>query len=100
MRTLLIAAVLLVLVAPASAYRRTAPLPQWLPTFRCEVRGLYRWDVNTGNGYYGGLQFDLSTWARHGGLRYARRPDLATPYEQTLTAERVHYDAWPSCPNP
>ena len=36
------------------------------------------WAINTGNGYYGGVQFDQNTWERNGGLRYAGRADLAT----------------------
>ncbi len=42
-----------------------------------------------GNGYYGGLQFDLGTWASGGGLAYASRPDLATREQQIAVAENV-----------
>lgn len=59
------------------------------------------WAINTGNGYYGGVQFDQSTWERHGGLRYAARADLATREEQIAIAEvtRAHqgWGAWPVC---
>lgn len=47
------------------------------------------WSINTGNGYYGGLQFDLGTWASGGGLAYASRPDLATRDQQIAVAENV-----------
>ena len=50
------------------------------------------WAINTGNGYYGGVQFDQNTWERQGGLRYASRADLATREEQiaiaTVTQQR------------
>jgi uncharacterized protein YabE (DUF348 family) len=59
------------------------------------------WAINTGNGYYGGLQFDQSTWVRNGGLRYAERADLATREEQIAIAEvtqdRQGWGAWPVC---
>jgi uncharacterized protein YabE (DUF348 family) len=47
------------------------------------------WSINTGNGYYGGLQFDLGTWASGGGDAYASRPDLATREQQIAVAENV-----------
>ncbi len=59
------------------------------------------WAINTGNGYFGGVQFDQNTWERHGGLRYAKRADLATREEQIAIAEvtRAHqgWGAWPVC---
>lgn len=59
------------------------------------------WDINTGNGYYGGLQFSLESWAGAGGHAYAVRPDLATPYEQIITAHELEelqgFGAWPVC---
>lgn len=57
----------------------------WDAVSRCESGG--NWAINTGNGYYGGVQFDQSTWERQGGLRYARRADLATREEQIAIAE-------------
>lgn len=71
----------------------------WLPTFYCEHGG-YGWYANTGNGFYGGLQFDYGTWLANGGARYASRADLASPLEQVLIASRLDYDGWPNCPNP
>lgn len=59
------------------------------------------WAINTGNGYYGGVQFDQNTWERNGGLRYAGRADLATREEQIAIAEvtraRQGWGAWPVC---
>lgn len=59
------------------------------------------WSINTGNGYYGGVQFDPNTWAAHGGLRYADRADLATREEQIAIAEvtqdKQGWGAWPVC---
>ena len=60
-----------------------------------------RWHVNTGNGYYGGLQFSRSTWRAYNGGHFAKRPDNARKKEQIAVAERVLNDqgwgAWPSC---
>jgi len=72
----------------------------WDRLARCEATG--NWSTNTGNGYYGGLQFDLSTWRAYGGQRYASRPDLASREEQIAVAEKVRADrggfsAWPAC---
>ena len=59
------------------------------------------WAINTGNGFYGGVQFDQNTWERNGGLRYAPRADLATREEQIAIAEvtraRQGWGAWPVC---
>ncbi|ANZ26252.1 MULTISPECIES: resuscitation-promoting factor [Rhodococcus] len=71
----------------------------WDALAQCEATG--DWAVNTGNGYYGGLQFDQSTWERQGGLKYAPRADLATREEQIAVASRMQraqgWGAWPSC---
>ncbi|CAL9381921.1 hypothetical protein SUDANB99_01067 [Streptomyces sp. enrichment culture] len=65
----------------------------------CESSG--RWDANTGNGFYGGLQFKQSTWEEFGGLEYARRADLATRAQQITVAQEVlrwqGWKAWPTC---
>lgn len=61
---------------------------QWLCLYRYENGG-YGWHANTGNGYYGGLQFLQSTWVRNRGLRFARRADLASALEQMWTAEHA-----------
>lgn len=47
------------------------------------------WQTNTGNGYFGGLQFDQATWNQFGGQDFAQRPDLATREQQIAVAERV-----------
>ncbi len=71
----------------------------WDSLARCESSG--NWAINTGNGFYGGVQFDQNTWERHGGLRYAPRADLATREEQIAIAEvtqaRQGWGAWPVC---
>lgn len=71
----------------------------WGCVAECESSG--RWHVNTGNGFYGGLQFWQPTWVEHGGLRYARRADLATRPQQIAVAEEVlrtqGWGAWPVC---
>jgi hypothetical protein len=71
----------------------------WDALAGCEAGG--NWAINTGNGFYGGVQFDQNTWERNGGLRYAARADLATREEQiaiaTVTQQRQGWGAWPVC---
>lgn len=71
----------------------------WDALSQCEAGG--NWAINTGNGFYGGVQFDQNTWERQGGLRYAPRADLATREEQiaiaTVTQARQGWGAWPVC---
>ncbi|MFI9360322.1 transglycosylase family protein [Kitasatospora sp. NPDC053057] len=66
---------------------------------RCESGG--RWHADTGNGYYGGLQFDAATWRANGGLAYAPRPDAATREQQIAVAEHLAASRglapWPAC---
>jgi len=59
----------------------------WEGIAQCESTG--NWSINTGNGYYGGLQFDNSTWASGGGTAYAPRADLASKEQQIAVAENV-----------
>lgn len=47
------------------------------------------WGINTGNGYFGGLQFTQSSWEAAGGLQYAPRADLATPEQQKMVGEKL-----------
>lgn len=72
---------------------------RWDAIAACESGN--NWSINTGNGYYGGVQFDQNTWERNGGLRYAERADLATREEQIAIAEvtraRQGWGAWPVC---
>ncbi|QBJ97587.1 resuscitation-promoting factor [Rhodococcus sp. ABRD24] len=71
----------------------------WDALAQCEATG--NWAINTGNGFYGGVQFDQNTWERQGGLKYAPRADLATREEQIAIASRTQqtqgWGAWPSC---
>jgi hypothetical protein len=71
----------------------------WLPTYHCE-HGTGGWYSNTGNDYYGGLQFDYGTWKNHGGFQFASHAHKATPIQQVTVASRLTYDGWPNCPNP
>ena len=69
----------------------TADTAMWDRIAQCESSG--NWSINSGNGYYGGLQFNLQTWQAVGGTKFAPRPDLATKAQQidranALRAER------------
>lgn len=58
------------------------------------------WNANTGNGYFGGMQFDQASWLANGGGAYASRADLASAYDQLLIA--YHYwsnSGWGPWPN-
>ena len=57
----------------------------WDGIANCESTN--NWSINTGNGYYGGLQFDIGTWLANGGGQYAPRADLATREQQIAVAE-------------
>jgi resuscitation-promoting factor RpfA len=76
-----------------------ATAEQWDNVAECESGG--NWHINTGNGYYGGLQFSYSTWLNYGGGKYASRADLATRAEQMAIANKVlagqGWGAWPIC---
>ncbi|MFG3101067.1 transglycosylase family protein [Streptomyces sp. NPDC048182] len=76
-----------------------ADVATWDKVAACESTG--NWDINTGNGYYGGLQFTRSTWAAYGGTAYAPRADLASRDQQIAVAEKVldaqGPGAWPVC---
>ncbi|MFE9171445.1 transglycosylase family protein [Streptomyces kebangsaanensis] len=85
------------LMAAGGASAATAS--EWDAVARCESGG--NWSINTGNGFYGGLQFTGSTWAAFGGTAYAPRADLATKSQQIAVAEKVlagqGKGAWPVC---
>jgi resuscitation-promoting factor RpfB len=99
-----------VLVAPTARIERVGTKHRPVPTYsgsglnwdavaNCESGG--NWHINTGNGFYGGLQFDYSTWLSNGGGAYASRADLATREQQIAVATRL-YNArgsspWPVC---
>jgi hypothetical protein len=83
----------------AVATPASASTHDWSGVAQCESSG--NWSINTGNGFYGGLQFTQSTWAAYGGTSYAPRADLASPAQQIAVAERVlagqGIGAWPVC---
>ncbi|MFJ5775621.1 transglycosylase family protein [Streptomyces sp. NPDC093094] len=78
---------------------QAADVETWEKVAACESTN--DWNINTGNGYYGGLQFTQSTWEAYGGTAYAPRADLATRQEQIAIAEKVldgqGPGAWPVC---
>ena len=71
----------------------------WDALASCESGG--NWHINSGNGFYGGVQFDFGTWIAHGGQKYAPRADLATREEQIAIARTTQqvqgWGAWPVC---
>ncbi|GAB1329223.1 transglycosylase family protein [Streptomyces sennicomposti] len=91
------AAVAAPLMAAGNASAATAS--EWDAVAQCESGG--NWSINTGNGFYGGLQFTNSTWAAYGGTAYASRADLAGKSQQIAVAEKVlagqGKGAWPVC---
>ncbi|MFJ9537380.1 transglycosylase family protein [Streptomyces sp. NPDC101225] len=76
-----------------------ADVSTWNKVAACESTG--NWSINTGNGFYGGLQFTQSTWEAYGGTTYAARADLAGKDQQIAVAEKVldgqGPHAWPVC---
>jgi hypothetical protein len=87
---------------PADTPAGPAPVAtgnDWDAVALCESGG--NWSINTGNGYYGGLQFSSSTWLAFGGGAYAPRADLAARSQQIAIGEKVLAaqgpGAWPTC---
>ncbi|HET6698047.1 MAG TPA: transglycosylase family protein [Nocardioidaceae bacterium] len=83
--------------APAPTTNYASGSTVWDQLAQCESGG--NWAINTGNGYYGGLQFNLSTWHAYGGSGY---PHQASRETQIAIAEKVRaanggYGAWPAC---
>ncbi|MEU6844047.1 transglycosylase family protein [Streptomyces sp. NPDC046716] len=78
---------------------QAADVGTWNKVAACESSN--NWSINTGNGFYGGLQFTASTWSAYGGGAYASRADLATKDQQIAVAEKVLAGqgprAWPVC---
>ncbi|MGW3989374.1 transglycosylase family protein [Streptomyces sp. NPDC004830] len=78
---------------------QAADVSTWNKVAACESSG--NWSINTGNGFYGGLQFTQSTWEAYGGRTYAARADLASKDQQIAVAEKVldgqGPGAWPAC---
>ncbi|MFI6645926.1 transglycosylase family protein [Streptomyces sp. NPDC050504] len=89
------AAAAAVAAPPAAA----ATASTWDAVAQCEASG--DWSADTGNGYYGGLQFTASTWQEFGGGQYAERADRASKEQQIAIAEKVLAGqgpgAWPVC---
>ena len=83
------------ILAPTAAHADTV----WDKVADCESSG--NWAINTGNGYYGGLQFSASTWTGFGGGKYAAYAHQASKAEQIDTAQEVLKvqgpGAWPVC---
>jgi uncharacterized protein YabE (DUF348 family) len=72
----------------------------WDRLAQCESTG--NWAINTGNGYYGGLQFSKGTWDSNGGQQYAEYPHQATREQQIAIATKLRdrsggYGPWPHC---
>ncbi|MEV7690425.1 transglycosylase family protein [Streptomyces bungoensis] len=71
----------------------------WDRIAQCESGG--NWHINTGNGYYGGLQFSAGTWRAYGGTAYAPTADQASRGAQIAVATKVQHaqgwGAWPVC---
>jgi hypothetical protein len=71
----------------------------WDDMADCEATG--DWHINTGNGYYGGLQFSYDTWLNNGGGQYAPTADQATREQQIAVAEKTlaagGWEQWPAC---
>jgi cell wall-associated NlpC family hydrolase len=76
-----------------------ATVSTWDKVANCESTN--NWSIDTGNGFYGGLQFTPSTWAAYGGTQYASSANLATKDQQIAVAEKVLASqgpgAWPVC---
>jgi LysM repeat protein len=85
-------------LGPAGAAQAKSSV-NWDAVAQCESGG--NWSINTGNGYYGGLQFSRSTWTANGGGKYAPTANKASRSEQIKIAEKVldgqGIGAWPVC---
>jgi nucleoid-associated protein YgaU len=92
-------AAVLATAAMATPAEAAGPFAVWDRVAQCESSG--NWHINTGNGYYGGLQFSAGTWGAYGGHRYAGQANRATRLEQIEVARRVLHSqgphAWPVC---
>ena len=86
----------LLAAAPAA---NAAPDSVWDRVAQCESSG--NWNISTGNGFFGGLQFTSSTWRAFGGAQFAGSANQATREQQIIVAERVlagqGWGAWPVC---
>jgi LysM repeat protein len=86
------------LLGPAQAAHAESGV-NWDAVAQCESGG--NWNINTGNGFSGGLQFTRGTWAGYGGTQYASSAHRATRDQQIAVAEKVMHGqgigAWPVC---
>jgi hypothetical protein len=93
--TVLVPLALMAVAGPAKA----ADSGVWDRIARCESGG--NWHIDTGNGYYGGLQFSSGTWRAYGGTLYAATADRASREQQIAVAVKVQraqgWGAWPTC---
>lgn len=89
----------LALLAATTGEARAADEGVWDRIAACESGG--NWHINTGNGYYGGLQFSAGTWRAYGGGAYASTADRASKGQQIAVAAKVQraqgWGAWPTC---
>jgi hypothetical protein len=70
--------------------------PSWDTLAECESGG--NWSINTGNGYYGGLQFSLSSWEAVGGTGYPHEHPRETQIAMGIRLwESSGWGAWPAC---
>ncbi|OFS14260.1 transglycosylase family protein [Kytococcus sp. HMSC28H12] len=87
------------LAAAAPANASSYDPSVWDRVAQCESGG--NWSINTGNGFYGGVQFTQQAWEGVGGTQWAPRADLASKSEQIAAARRaLAYagpKAWPMC---
>jgi nucleoid-associated protein YgaU len=67
----------------------------WSAIAQCESGN--NWSIDTGNGYYGGLQFSEQTWLAEGGGKYAQYPNEASESEQIAIASTMGLGNWPVC---
>ncbi len=82
--------------APTYAYGDPDDPATWDRLAQCESHG--NWAANTGNGYYGGLQFSLATWQNHGGTGYPHEASKATQIEIGKRVQAAKgWGAWPGC---
>lgn len=86
-------------VAAAPSASAAAPSDVWDRVAACESGG--NWNISTGNGFHGGLQFTASSWRAAGGTRYASMPHKASKSQQIAAAKNLLRmqgpGAWPVC---
>lgn len=86
-------------IATASSANASTSSGVWDRVAQCESGG--NWSINTGNGFYGGLQFTSSTWSAFGGDQYAPEANQATKAQQIQVAQKTLQaqgpGAWPVC---